>query len=226
MDTKRIRTTLLPLLLAALLPLGAQAAGHGGDSIRDEISRDLAEARREVAAELAKTRTELKTGNLSLGDDLNFGKRSKHRGKGKGEASRPKAEITPAGDFLVDGKPVAIDEHQRRELLAYRAQVIDIALAGIDIGERSAELALAEVDRGLFSLMFAAMTGSLERRLERTIKASIEPGVRQICRSLPGLMERQQKLAASLPEFRPYATLEADDAEECEEEVRREFASN
>ena len=225
MDTKRIRTTLLPLLLAALLPLGAQAANLD-DGIQGEISRELAGARREVAAEMAAARTELKTGNLSLGDSLNFGKGPKHKGKGKGEASLPKAEITPTGDFLIDGKAVAIDERQRRELLAYRAQVIDIALAGIDIGERSAHLALAEVDRGLFSLMFAAMTGSLERRLEKTIKASIEPGVRQICRSLPGLMEAQQKLAASLPEFRPYAPLEADDAEECEEEVRREFASN
>ena len=73
--------------------------------------------------------------------------------------------------------------------------------------------------------MFSAMTGNLERKLEKTIKQSIGPGERQICRSLPSLLDSQQRLAASLPQFRPYATLEADDVKDCEQEVRREFAS-
>ena len=34
-----------------------------------------------------------------------------------------------------------------------------------------------------------------------------------------------QRLSATLPAFRPYATLEADDVEDCENELRREFAS-
>ena len=46
----------------------------------------------------------------------------------------------------------------------------------------------------------------------------------QICRSLPSLLDSQQRLAASLPQFRPYATLEADDVADCENEVRNEFA--
>ena len=33
------------------------------------------------------------------------------------------------------------------------------------------------------------------------------------------------RLSATLPAFRPYATLEADDVEDCENEMRREFAS-
>ena len=70
-----------------------------------------------------------------------------------------------------------------------------------------------------------AMTGSLERRVEKTVRETVEPGVRQICRSLPALMDSQQGLSASLPSFRPYATLEADDVEDCEREVRREFAT-
>jgi hypothetical protein len=127
--------------------------------------------------------------------------------------------------LLIEGKPVAIDGRQRQDLLRYRHQVIDIAKAGIDIGERSAQVALDAVDRGLFSLMVGAMTGSLERRIEKTVKETVEPGVRQICRSLPALHDTQQRLSANLPEFRPYATLEADDAENCEQDLRREFAS-
>ena len=221
MDRKHIHRVLLPVLLAAMLPMAATAQEG---SIHDEISADLAEARQEVRHELAAARAELETGNLEVGHGLNFGKSDKHRGHG-GE-SLPKAEITARGDFLVDGKAIDIDDQQRRELLAYRRQVIDIARAGIDIGERSAQLALEAVDRGIFSLMFAAMTGSLENNLEKTIRKSIEPGVVQICQSLPALLDSQQRLAATLPQFRPYATLQADDVDDCEDEIRREFAQN
>ena len=42
----------------------------------------------------------------------------------------------------------------------------------------------------------------------------------------PALHASQQLLAQSLPQFRPYATLEADDVKDCETDVRREFALN
>ncbi|GAB3506123.1 hypothetical protein [Pseudoxanthomonas daejeonensis] len=225
MERTHIRRSLLPLLLAGLFPVAAHAAPPQERSIQEEISAEMAEARKEVRRELATARAELQQGNLEVGrDNLNFGKSGER--KRKDDATLPKAEITPLGDFLLDGKAVAVNERQRRELLEYRGQVIDIAMAGIDIGERSAQMALEAVDRGLFSLMLSAMTGSLERNLEKTIKASIEPGVVQICRSLPALLDSQQQLAASLPQFRPYATLQADDVQDCEDEIRREFALN
>ncbi|WP_334179861.1 hypothetical protein [Pseudoxanthomonas sp.] len=223
MPTTRIPHVLMPLVLASLLPLAAPPASAKNTRIGNEISADLAEARDEVRAELAAARRELETDNLQLGDNLHFSKSGKR--VGRDDRSLPKAEITPWGDLLIEGKPVAIDGRQRQDLLRYRHQVIDIAKAGIDIGERSAQVALDAVDRGLFSLMVGAMTGSLERRIEKTVKETVEPGVRQICRSLPALHDTQQRLSANLPEFRPYATLEADDAENCEQDLRREFAS-
>src|SRR5690348_12310947 len=118
MNDMRIRRTLLPLLMAGLLPLAAQAAEPSQSEIQQEISADLADARKEVRAELAAARTELETGNLELGDGMRFGKSGKHA-SGK-DRSLPKAEITPRGDFLIEGKAVAIDNRQRQELLAYR----------------------------------------------------------------------------------------------------------
>ncbi len=218
-----IRRALMSVLLVAALPLAAQAAAPKDTTIESEISADLAEARDEVRVELAKARRELETGNLDVGDGLRFGTSGKrHDDK---ERTLPKAEITPRGDFLIEGKAVAIDGQQRQELLRYRGQVIDIAKAGIDIGERSAQVALEAVDRSMFSLLVGAMTGSLERRIEKTVRQTVEPGVRQICRSLPALRDSQQRLSATLPAFRPYATLEADDADNCEKDVRREFAA-
>lgn len=208
---------LLSLLLAIMLPLAA-AAEDEPSSIRQEISADLAEARREVRTELADARRKLDTENLELGDSLRFGDSDQPR------ADLPKAEITPGGDFLVEGRTVAIDAAQRRDLLAYRTQVLDVARAGIDIGEQTAQAALEAVDRGLFSLMFSALSGSLERRIEKTVMENMRPSVEQICDSLPALYVTQQRLAASLAEFRPYATLEPDSAKDCRRDLRREFA--
>ena len=217
---------ILAIALLASAPLfGAQAYDKHDTplGIGAEIRQELADARKEVRIDLAKAKRELDTENLRLDKGLQFG----HDGTRKAARNTPlpQAEISPRGDFLIDGKPQAIDAGQRRQLLAYRGQVIGMAKSGIDIGQRSAEAALDAVGNGsVFGLVFGAMTGSLERRIERVVKQEVEPGVRRMCRQLPALLETQQQLASSLAQFRPYATLEADDADDCEKQVRREFA--
>lgn len=212
---KTLRTT--ALALALLLPLGAQAG-----TVRDEVRHDMADARSEVRTELAKARVELETENLEVGNGFHFGKDGKR--KSARDEKLPKAEITPRGDFLIAGKAVAINATQRQQLLGYRGLVIDIAKSGIDAGESAAMAALEITDTSLFGLIVGGMTGSLERRVERTVKEHVEPMVRQICRRLPDVLASQQQLSASLPQFRPYATLERDDVDDCEKDVRNEFA--
>lgn len=204
-------------LVALLLPLGAQAG-----TVRSEVQQDLAEARSEVRADLAKARSELDTENLEVGNGFHFGRDGQR--KSSRDDTLPKAEITPRGDFLVEGNAVAIDAAQRQQLLGYRSLVIDIAKDGIDAGETAAMAAIQAADTSLFGLIVGGLTGSLERRVERTVKQHIEPMVRQICRRLPEVLASQQQLSASLPQFRPYATLERDDVEDCEKDVRNEFA--
>jgi hypothetical protein len=211
---------ILAVALLASAPLFAAQAADTPAGNGFGVRHELATARKEMRIELAKAKRELDTENLSLGDSFRIGKQNPVNDR------LPRAEITPRGDFLIAGKPQAIDPGQRRQLLAYRGQVIGIAKAGIDVGQRSAEAALDAVGNGsLFGLVFGAMTGSLERRVERVVKQEIEPGVRSICRQLPALMDSQQRLASSLEQFRPYATLEADDVDDCEEQIRSEFAS-
>lgn len=209
--------------LVACLPLTAWSAPSGTDgSIRSEIRRDLEDARREIRTDLAKARADLETENLDVGNSLRFG--GDARSTKKSGAPLPKAEITPQGDFLVESRAIAIDAAQRRQLLAYRGMVLDVARAGIDIGEVTALAAVDSVDRGVFSLLVGAMTGSLERRIERSVRDTVGPGVALICDRLPALRDAQQQLAADLPEFRPYARLEADDSASCRSDVQREFA--
>lgn len=215
--------TLFVLLAGSLtclaVPLSAQARPAPSD-IGDEISQELADARKKIQADLAEARKELKTENLRLDNSLRFGD-----GINSQSADLARAEITPDGNFLIDGKKQNIDADQRRQLLAYRKQVIAIALSGIEIGEQSAEAALAVVDSSWISLLFNAMTGRLESRIERDVMQQVQPAVLAICRQLPAVMASQQQLASSLPQFQPYATLEADDVADCEDEVRHEFAS-
>lgn len=208
-----------PLLLTVLLPLSALAAPPAAAG---ELRESLAEARAEVRREMATARAELRDENLELGQSLRF--RSNGKRSADDEGTGPRGEITPDGDLLIDGEPVAVDARQRAQLRAYRNQVIEVALAGMEVGEKAAEVALESVDRSVIGLVFSAMTGRLERQLEQTIRTTLEPGILQLCRSLPPLLESQQALAASVPEFQPYATLERDEVESCETDMRREFA--
>ena len=203
-------------LLLALSPLAAQASVH------DEVASDLAEARQEVRSEMAQERARLDRENLSL-DGLHFGKDDKRETAKR--KSLPKGEITPEGDLLVDGKAVAVDAAQRRQLLDYRAQVIGIARTGIDAGEHAAMLALDLTNVSMFRLIVGGLTGSLERRVEASVKRDIQPAVLQICRQLPQLRDSQQALAANVPEFRPYATLDQDDVADCESDIRNDLAN-
>lgn len=205
----------LPTLVWSALP-----ADDG--SIRSEIRRDLAEARREIRADLAEARAELETGNLDVGEGPGPDRTD---GASQHGPALPRAEITPRGDFLIDGAAVAIDARQRRQLLDYRERVIDVARAGIDIGEVTALAAVDAVDRGPFSLMVGAMTGSLERRIARSVRDTVGPGMSRICDRMPALRAAQQQLAADLPAFRPYARLDAQDADTCRNDVRRGFAT-
>lgn len=220
----KIRNAALSLCL--LLPLAAQAgepnpADTGPAGIGAEVSREMGEARREVAADLAQARHELQTGNLRIDNGLQFGR---HDNEDSEPAAR--AEITPQGDFLIEGEAQAIDAGQRRQLLAYRGQVVGIALAGIDLGQRTADAALAEVeDSSWVGLLFGAISGRLERRIEHVVKQELGAAMRDICRQLPAVRASQQQLASSLPQFRPYATLEAGDVEDCESTMQKEFAS-
>lgn len=211
------------VFLAALLPLGAQAEESVVSSTNSEIRREMADARKEVRAEMAKARVELESENLSLDKGLHFGKHGKKESAAKD--SLPVAQITPKGDFLVDGKTVAVNTQQRRQLLDYRGQVIGLAKIGIEGGERAAMAALDATDVSLFSLIVGGLSGNLERRVEASVKQHVVPLVRQICRRLPQVLESQQQLATSLPQFRPYASLEQDDIKDCEREVLNEFAS-
>jgi hypothetical protein len=146
---------------------------------------------------MAKATEEINTGNMSVGDI----------------DGRAKAEITPQGDLLIDGKPVAITAEQRQLLTKHRELLANIAISGMEIGMQGVDLAKKAVGESIKGI-FTGETDKVEKKVEAEAK-KIEASANVLCEQLPLLMESQQKLAGSLSEFRPYATMTEDDFNEC-----------
>lgn len=199
-----MNTRLLPALLLSLcLPLAAcGGAGNAGSTQgtsvgADAIEKGVQHSADKTQSKLAeKLRAKIAHGNIDLSD-----------------ADNNKAEITPEGDLLINGKAVAIDAQQRALLLDYRKQVEKIALAGMDIGVAGAHLgakAAGEALRGMFS----GNTDDVETKVNAEAD-KIREQANALCGLLPTMMARQQALAAALPAFKPYATMDQSDIHDC-----------
>ena len=201
----------LPVIaLAALLPLAAcgnndpapstDAGGQAGTAApaNTALGRKIQEAMAEASRELASE-------NIRVGE----------------ESGEPKAEISPQGDFIVGGKPVAVDEAQRTLLLAHRANLVAVAQAGIAVGMQGADLGL-EAATGALKSVFNGNSEEFGKEMEARGK-QIEADAMKICDALPPLLASQQALAAALPAFQPYATMDQTDIDDCRHDGDYDF---
>ncbi|GAB2520157.1 hypothetical protein [Lysobacter humi (ex Lee et al. 2017)] len=196
----RYRNALLALAVAAALTgcnpgrEEARTAQESGTAIERNVETNM-------QAAMDEARTKMAQGNIGL--------------DGRGDA--PKAEITPKGDLLIDGKAVAITDEQRMMLLDYRAQVAGVASAGMDVGVQGARLAaraVGEAVRGVFS----GRADEVDKRVEAQAEP-IRVAALKLCDRLPAMFEAQQKLAVALPAFAPYATMEKEDFDDCRKDA-------
>jgi hypothetical protein len=157
-----------------------------------------------------KAREEMATGNISIDGDMHIKVNGREFGR---DGSRTRAEITPQGDLLIEGKPVAVDPRQRELLLQYRRQIIDIAGAGMDIGVQGADLGMKAAREAIASI-FSGNPDQVEKRVEAEA-AGIEAAAMRLCDQLPAMLATQRQLAASLPAFAPYATMKQEDIDDC-----------
>lgn len=191
----------LPLLACSRQPAPSAPAGGDKGFIAQQVDRALDEARKELA-----------TKNIDI-NGVNIDVNGKH--VRTGGSGLPKAEITPAGDLLIDGKAVAINDAQRRQLLAYRGQIVGIAEAGMAIGSQGAAIAGTAIS-GAIGAIFSSEQGrkDFEQRMEAEGK-KIEAEAMKLCKLMPPLLASQQALAGSLPAFKPYATMTQEDVDDC-----------
>ncbi|MCL7713606.1 DUF2884 family protein [Stenotrophomonas mori] len=181
-----------PLLTALLcLPLAAC-----GDRPQNDAGAGETRLGQKVREATDKARQKIAEGNISVSS--------------KGGT---KVEIAPNGQLYIDGRAITLDDRQRTLLTQYRGQLVEVAEAGIEIGVQGANLgarAAGEALKGLFS----GDTDRIEERVEADAKR-LQESAAGICDRLPAMLATQQRLAAAIPEFAPYATLDQDDIDEC-----------
>lgn len=147
---------------------------------------------------------------------------------GVGNGSRvhgDEVRITPRGDLSINGKAVALTSAQRTDVLAYRAQLVGITQEGIQVGRQGAALGIGAAREAL-ALVFEGKSEAQVQRKVDAQAADIRKAAAALCTRLPALMASQQKLAAAVPEFRPYATMGQKDIDDCRSNALRDHAAN
>lgn len=206
------------LALALLLPLAACSQNdQTGSNSADNAAQAIKEAQDQtspsmISAEIHKgieqAKQELATKDIDINNvHVGHGEHTRH-------SDLPKAAITPQGDLVIAGKTVPATPEQHAMLVDYRRQIVSIAEAGMDIGEHGATLGTQAAKEAIWG----ALTGKSDKEIEERIKPQteqIKAAAAKLCLRLPDMLASQQKLAAAMPEFRPYATMTQKDVDDC-----------
>ena len=125
----------------------------------------------------------------------------------------PNAEITATGDLKIGGKAIVVNASQRALLQSYHQEMNAMTADGIAIGKQGAALAgkaVTEAIKGAIN----GNTDDVESKVEAEAK-KIEQQAMQLCKRLVTVKASQDALAVSIPEFKPYATLDQSDVSDC-----------
>lgn len=128
------------------------------------------------------------------------------------EAAGGEARITRRGELFVDGRRVRVGERDQRDLVRYNQGMRNLEDLAVDLGLQGAGLAFSAIGEAFA----AALTGD-EKRAERRIEArarELEDDALAFCDELRRLERIQDRLAANVPAFRPFAVVEVE-ADDC-----------
>jgi hypothetical protein len=167
---------------------------------------------------LDRAETKLRNENITISDNDGIVVLSDSSSDDNRTSRLPKAQITPQGDLLIGDKPVALTSAQRTMVLDYRHQLIEIGAQGIALGKQGAALGMSAAREAIAG----AFSGKPEQEIRQRVEAKasgIREAAARLCDRMPALMASQQKLAAALPAFKPYATLTPVKIEECRKDA-------
>lgn len=210
----RLLAPTLLLSLAACSP-PAPADGNGTQAAAPASGASSSASDTGIASEVRKgidqAKQQLATENIDVAR-IHFGNHDKddHDASSK----LPKAQITPQGELLIAGKPVPATPAQHALVLDYRQQLLGFVSAAMDIGSSGADVGIAAAKQAILGVF----SGKSDKEIEASIKPqtdAIQAAAMQLCKRLPELLVSQQKLAAAMPAFQPYATMTQKDVDDC-----------
>ncbi|WP_329913615.1 hypothetical protein [Stenotrophomonas sp. SMYL86] len=191
---------LLRLLPTVLLSLPLIACGGTSSAPDKTVGKSVTEATGGVGETVRNAmddaRKDIAQGNIKISAD-----------------KQPRAEITPDGRLLIAGKEIAANDIQRRHLQDYRGHVVAIAMDGMDVGLAGAKLGASAAGEALKGI-FSGDSEGVEKRINAEAE-KIEAQAKRICDRLPAMLASQQALARELPAFKPYATMDQSDVDDC-----------
>jgi hypothetical protein len=125
----------------------------------------------------------------------------------------PDAVVSASGELTISGKAVALNQAQKELVSRYFAgarTLRDDGLATGLAGASTAITALTSVVTGLANGEPDKIGDAVEAKA-----AKVEAQAENLCRDLGKLAATQDALAASLPEFKPYALIEEKEIDDC-----------
>ncbi|MGH8362918.1 MAG: hypothetical protein ACRESQ_06165 [Gammaproteobacteria bacterium] len=128
------------------------------------------------------------------------------------------ARIAPDGSLAIAGKIQSVSPVQRRLLVQYVNTVNDIEHQGLQLASAAPGFAAgvtADVLAGLFS---GESEADIDKKAHQSAHDFVQK-VRPICQGLQHLQQIQSAITASLPAFKPYAVIEANDVEDCAHDI-------
>ena len=126
---------------------------------------------------------------------------------------QPDAKISADGELTIGGKAVAVNAAQRVLLQSYLKEMNAMTLDGIAIGKQGAALAgtaVSEAIKGAINGDGDQIDAKIEAEAEK-----IEQQAMRLCQRLVTIKVSQDALADQLPAFKPYATIDASDVDDC-----------
>ncbi|HVX04372.1 MAG TPA: hypothetical protein VHA71_04535 [Rhodanobacteraceae bacterium] len=205
-------------LAAALAACGSGSAPASPGSSAASASSTPSLIAGVVDRALERAETKLRNENITISGNDGIVVLSDSSSSDTRASGLPRAQITPQGELLIGDKPVALTPGQRAMLLDYRRQLIEIGAQGIAIGKQGAALGMSAAREAIAG----AFSGKPEQEIRQRVEAKasgIREAAAKLCDRMPALMESQQKLAAALPAFKPYATLTEAKIDECRKDA-------
>ncbi len=133
-----------------------------------------------------------------------------------------KARIGANGDLTIDGRAVAIDDAQRRELVAYHGAARQLRTNAVATGREGVKLA-KDVVGDVLAGIAKGDTSGIERTAELRAE-NVKRAAARLCDDLGAMRAAQDRLASTLDAFRPFATIDQSALDDCRRETAPDAA--
>lgn len=125
----------------------------------------------------------------------------------------PEAVVSATGEISIDGRPMALNQAQKDLATRYFAGARTVREDGFATGMAGASTALTAI-----SSVVTGLASGEPDKIGPAVDAKatqVQMQAEKLCRDLGDLAATQNALAASLPEFKPYALIQTKELDEC-----------